>query len=86
MGKGRNKRLASLGPGASFGELALVEGGRRTADVVAARSTMCYVFSVEDVFKVAETHPNVLIKLLSNMVGNIASRLKHANDEIRGLQ
>ncbi|SHL37988.1 L-glutaminase [Roseovarius marisflavi] len=86
MGEGRNKRLASLGPGASFGELALVEGGRRTADVIAAQSTMCYVFPVEGMLKAAETHPNILIKLLCNMVGNIASRLKHANDEIRGLQ
>ncbi len=86
LGEGRHKRLASLGPGASFGEMALVEDGRRTADVVAAQSTMCYVFPVEDVFKVAQTHPNILIKLLSNMVGNISSRLKHANDEIRSLQ
>ena len=86
LGDGRHKRLASLGPGASFGEMALVEGGRRTADVIAVQSTMCYVFPIEDVFKVAQTHPNILIKLLSNMVGNISSRLKYANDEIRSLQ
>ena len=31
----RKKRVASIGPGLSFGEMALLDGGKRSADIVA---------------------------------------------------
>ena len=40
-------RVASLGPGLSFGEMALLDGGRRSADVVADERVVCYGFSVD---------------------------------------
>ena len=35
---GRQKRVASIGPGLTFGEMALLDGGKRSADVIAERA------------------------------------------------
>ena len=50
-------RVASLGPGLSFGEMALIDGGRRSADVVADERVVCYGFSVEQLREIGKTTP-----------------------------
>jgi hypothetical protein len=42
---GTSKHLRTMEPGQFFGEVGLVEGGRRTANVVARDSVTCFVFS-----------------------------------------
>lgn len=85
MPDGRRKRLASIGPGACFGEMALVQGGSRAADVIADEATMCYVFSVEKIFALAKDYPEIPITILSNMVRSVSGHLKTATQEIRNL-
>ncbi len=82
---GHRKRLASIGPGSTFGEMALVEGGRRSADVIADDPTMCYIFSIEKIEELATEYPNILVTLLSNMVRVVSGNLQKANEEIRKL-
>ena len=48
-------RVASLGPGLTFGEMALLDGGRRSADIVADERAVCYGFSVEALREVGKT-------------------------------
>ena len=82
-GKGeRRKRVASIGPGLSFGEMALLDGGRRSADIVANERVICYGLGVEELHELAEDHPNVMITILSNLTREFSERLRHANDEI----
>ncbi len=85
-GDGRGKRIATFGPGVSFGEMALFDGGRRSADIVAEEPVLCYGFAVEDLREIGKEHPGVLTAVLSNIAREMSQRLRRANDEIRALE
>lgn len=82
---GTRRRLAAAGPGQSFGEMALVDGGKRTADVFAEQTTICYGFPVEAVHELSKRRPDLMPTILANMVRNLTHRLGQANTEIRAL-
>jgi glutaminase len=79
-------RIASLGPGLSFGEMALLDGGQRSADVVADERVICYGFSVEELKELGRAHPALITTILGNMMRDFSERLRRANDEIRALE
>ena len=85
-GGDRVLRVASLGPGVSFGEMALIDGGRRSADIVADERAVCYGFSVEQLREAGKTHPNLLLTIMGNMMRDFSERLRRANNEIRALE
>ncbi len=82
----RNVRLTSIGPGQSFGEMALLDGGKRSADVVADQKVLCYGFSVEELRELGVAHPTILNTILSNIARDLTERLRLANNEIRALE
>jgi glutaminase len=82
----RSVRVGSIGPGMSFGEMALLDGGKRSADVVADQRVVCYGFSVEELQEISRTTPSVLITILSNINRDMTERLRLANNEIRALE
>ena len=81
----RKKRVASIGPGLSFGEMALLDGGKRSADIVADERVICYGLAVEQLQELAAEHPNIMITILGNLTREFSERLRHANDEISAL-
>jgi hypothetical protein len=83
---GRRKRVASIGTGLSFGEMALLDGGKRSADIVADERAVCYGFSVEALREVGKTNPNLMMTIMGNMMRDFSERLRRANDEIRALE
>jgi glutaminase len=83
---GRKKRVASIGPGLSFGEMALLDGGKRSADIVADEKVICYGLRVEQLHELAAEHPNIMITILSNLTREFSERLRHANEEIGVLE
>ncbi|MET0182889.1 MAG: cyclic nucleotide-binding domain-containing protein, partial [Caulobacterales bacterium] len=85
-GRQRAVRLASIGRGVSFGEMALLDGGRRSADVVAEERVLCYGFSVEELHEIGRDDPGFLVKLFGNMARDLSERLRRANGEIRALE
>jgi glutaminase len=82
----RTVRVASIGPGGAFGEMALLDGGKRSASVIADERVVCYGFSVEELRKLGEEHPSILIKIFANMTRDLSERLRRANNEIRVLE
>jgi len=56
---GREQFIAVLGPRTVFGEMALLTGEPRTADVIAAESTTCIVMPREVVDRLLHEHPDV---------------------------
>lgn len=82
----RKKRVATLGPGLSFGEMALLDGGKRSADVVADERVICYGLSVERIHDLASERPNILLTILGNLTRDLSERLRRANEEIRALE
>jgi glutaminase len=82
----RKKRVASIGPGLSFGEMALLDGGKRSADIVADERVICYGLRVEQLHELAAEHPNIMIAILGNLTREFSERLRHANEEIGVLE
>jgi glutaminase len=78
-GPRREVRLATLGPGSSFGELAMLSERRRTANVRAASATECLEVRFDDLEEGIKT------KLLLNLAGQLAGRLERDARELRQL-
>ena len=81
----RRQRLSVIGPGLAFGELALLDGGNRSADVVADAPTLCYVLPITELQALRECHPEIERKLIFNIARELTARLRRAVAEIRSL-
>jgi CRP-like cAMP-binding protein len=69
------RKVATLGPGAYFGELALLDRGPRSASVVAETDVELAVISQREFLGVLNEVPAVSLKLLTSM----AARLREAD-------
>lgn len=72
------KKLADLAKGSFFGELSVIDGAPRTADVVATVETTCLVVSQWAMRSLIGTHPEIALSMLEEL----AHRLR-ATDEKR---
>jgi glutaminase len=87
LGEGtRQKRLATIAPGVAFGELAVLDGGTRSADVVAVLPAVCYILPLAKFDELAALHRGMRTKLLSNIGRELSARLRRADAEIRSLE
>ena len=75
---GRAITLATLGPGAIFGELAMLDGERRSASVEATENTELVALPASDVRNLIRGHPEMAEKL----VVALTRRLREANERI----
>jgi CRP-like cAMP-binding protein len=71
-GGGADEELATLEPGDSFGEIALLDSGPRSASVVAITASTLLRFERRNLVKI----PDVSRKLYRNIATMIASRLR----------
>lgn len=81
----RRQRLSTITPGLAFGELALLDGGTRSADVIADESTVCYMLPAAELQLLARDHPEIQNKLMFNIGRELSARLRRADAEIRSL-
>ena len=73
----RNKEVKRFRPGGYFGELAMLHGGVRTADVVAVTPMELLVFDSREFRSMLMTTPSIGVKML----GNLSERLAEANSQ-----
>ncbi len=71
-------RLATLFPGAAFGEMALVDFGR-TADVWADSAVLCQRLSLSALDLFRKRHPAAVERIMRNLALMLAKRLGQAN-------
>ncbi len=81
-GQGR-KRLASFAQGVVFGELGLLDGGPRSADVVADEASVALKLTRKAFEEIRADNPQLAAKLLFNLGVEIAIRLRYSNREIQ---
>jgi glutaminase len=82
----RSRRLSTLGAGVAFGEMAMLDDGRRSADVVADEDTLLARVSVAELRELGERFPNLVTTVYRNLAANLARRLRSANDQVRALE
>lgn len=73
----RNKEVNRFSPGSYFGELALLHGGIRTADVIAVTPMELLVFDIREFRSLLMTTPRIGIKMLAHL----AERLTEADSQ-----
>lgn len=71
--------VATLGPGEFFGELSVLDGQPRTAQVVAAEPTVCLALATWEFEAVVRDHPSVALAVMRGLAG----RLRHLTDTDR---
>lgn len=82
MEDGTLKRLAAMGPGMTFGEMAVIDGSPRSATVVADSVVECDVITANDLEQLGRRFPEIRIKLLKNLTISLTRRLRSANREL----
>jgi CRP/FNR family cyclic AMP-dependent transcriptional regulator len=77
--QGHELTLTELGRGDFFGEMALLDGQRRSADAVVAEDARLAVLSREHFLSFVRSSPNVALELLTAL----ANRLRHTDELLR---
>ena len=83
--KGHLRRIAGLGTGVVIGEMAILEGQPRSADVYADGKVVGYTLTRDDYWQLCEQRPDIAIKMLMNLSAELAHRLRITSGEIRHL-
>jgi len=78
-------RVAAFGPGAAVGELALIEGGVRSASLIADTPVEIAMLTVTGLDRLAEHRPLLRATIMGNLARSLSLRLRRANDRIRVL-
>ena len=68
------REVAKFGPGDYFGELALLYGGIRTADVIAATSMELLVLDAREFRSMLMNNPSISVKMLARLAERLADR------------
>ncbi len=83
--KDGSARRAAFGPGVSFGEFALFDGGTRAADVVAETSAVCYVIEFSNLTRLQTADPLLYSQILFALGGLFSDRLRRLMEALRAL-
>ena len=71
-----------IGPGQIFGEIALLDGGQRTADAVAARDSELLIIDRRDFIPLVQREPEVAIKLIEILCARLRNTSEQVEDVI----
>ena len=82
---GAHQRIATLGPGMEFGEMALLGQTTRSASVYADTEVRCRILEAGDFGRTADDAPLLKITVLENLASDMANRLRGANQWIAAL-
>jgi glutaminase len=81
------RRLASIGPGAAFGEMALLDEGRRSSTVVADEDVVCRALSRHALTDLEDGPPGEIASVLfRNLAKSLSGRLLETNETVRTLE
>jgi glutaminase len=82
---GREKRLATLSAGMSFGEMAVLERSLRSATVYADQDAECHMVLLEDLTRLWEGQPRMKAVMLQNLASDLSCKLRKMNGVVRAL-
>lgn len=76
------KQVSSFSPGMSFGELGLIQGESRNADVVAISEVEVYALESSAMEQFRQDFPTGYQTILKNIIQSLSNRLVRANREV----
>ena len=79
---GDGRRMSSFSVGTMVGEMAFLDGVKRSANVVAEGDVECAVFQVADFVGLQASHPVIHTKILRNIGISLATRLRKLNQDV----
>jgi sulfate permease, SulP family len=82
-GNAETRRVAGLSVGTTVGEMALLEGGRRSATIVADEDVECFAITATALQALVERHPAIALRLLVNLGAELSKRLRMTSDALR---
>jgi CRP-like cAMP-binding protein len=80
-GEGKDAVFNPIGSGQIFGEVALLDGGQRTADAVAVKDTELLVIDRRDFIPLVHREPEIAIKLIEILCG----RLRNTSEQVENV-
>jgi len=83
---GRFLTLARFSTGVTFGEMAIIAGERRSADIVAETPVVCYRLSLDAFRDLTAQRPDIAIILMRNLSADLARRLRNTSNALRELE
>lgn len=84
--QGGHKRLSTLSAGMSFGEVALLTGGVRSADVRADTAVVCAALGAQAFERLGSEMPGLMIRLQRKLLGNLAATTARLTAEVAALE
>lgn len=79
---GHFKGIATLGPGKMVGEMGLIDGGRRSASVIARETTTFLVLTHDAFERLAEERPRLALGLMKSMAKIGSQRLRKTSGQL----
>jgi len=80
-----NRRIAGIAAGATVGEMALLEGGQRSATVVCDEGASSYELGVAAFETIMREHPQIARKLFTYFTRLLVQRVRLQQQELRTL-
>jgi CRP-like cAMP-binding protein len=80
---GIRRRLASIGPGCTVGEMGLLNTVKRSADVRADDEVHAYELSVDSYRRILSDSPHVGHAVLTGIARQLSDRLRVTSEELR---
>jgi len=78
--------LATYGPGAMFGEIAFLDGEKRSADAVAFTDVELYVLTRAKFDDLVTQHHKLALNLMEWIANTVAARLREADQQLQYLK
>ncbi|MBU3951318.1 MAG: MMPL family transporter [Proteobacteria bacterium] len=78
---GNKSMVATLTPGEVFGEIAMVDPGMRTADILATQNMKYLEFSWKGMKRIRLIYPRIAVHLYRNLAQILGARLKEATSQ-----
>jgi len=77
--------IATVGKGQAVGEMAMIDGLVRSADVVAVSPTSVLLLKREDFEAMVEEHPAIGVKVIKSLARALSATIRDRSDELARL-
>lgn len=76
MADGTLRRFYRLSRGAVFGEMSMIDGRTRSADVCAETDIICLVLTIDSLEKLRKDHPSIAYSILTGVAALLSRRIR----------